>query len=77
MKYVLIALLGLTACKARPNHYDVKLQDGTAGYRLDCDKTEFTDKDCVDEAARLCNGGATIMDDADNGINTIVRCNKM
>lgn len=76
MKYLLIALLGLAACKARPNHYDVKLQDGTAGYRLDCDKTEFSNEDCLAEASRLCSGSAIIMDDANNGINTIVRCIK-
>lgn len=76
MKYLIIAMLGLAACKARPNHYDVKLQDGTAGYRLDCDRTEFTTQECIDEAARVCKGGATIMDDANNGINTIVRCTK-
>jgi hypothetical protein len=76
MKYLLIAMLVLAACKARPNHYDVKLQDGTAGYRLDCDKTEFTNQECLDEASRLCNGNSLVMDDANNGINTIVRCLK-
>jgi hypothetical protein len=76
MKYVLIITLCLVACKSRPNHYDVKLQDGTAGYRLDCDKTEFSVKDCLDEAARVCHGSAVVMDDANNGINTIVRCQK-
>lgn len=76
MKYLLIALLGLAACKARPNHYEVKLQDGTAGYRLDCDKTQFSNQDCMEEATRVCNGSALITDDANNGINTIVRCAK-
>jgi hypothetical protein len=76
MKYLLFVLLVLSACKSRPNHYDVKLQDGTAGYRLDCDKTEFSNQDCLDEVGRLCRDGAIIMDDANNGINTIVRCNK-
>lgn len=76
MKYILIVLLGLAACKARPNHYDVKLQDGTTGYRLDCDRTQFTDQDCLEEATHLCGGSATVMDDANNGINTIVRCSK-
>jgi hypothetical protein len=76
MKYILIAILCLVACKSRPNHYDVKLQDGTLGYRLDCDKTQFTNQECIDEAVRICNGGASMMDDANNGIYTIVRCSK-
>jgi starvation-inducible outer membrane lipoprotein len=76
MKYLLIAFLGLAACKAHPHHYEVKLQDGTSGYRLDCDRTEFTDQQCVEEAARVCGGAVTIMDDANNGRNTIVRCIK-
>ena len=77
MKYLLVALLGLAACKARPNHIDVKLQDGSPGFRLDCDKTQFSNQDCLDEAARLCAGqSVSIMDDANNGINTIVQCIK-
>lgn len=76
MKYILITMLSLVACKSRPNHYEVKLQDGAAGYRLDCDKTQFSIQDCLDEAARVCHGSAMVMDDANNGINTIVRCQK-
>jgi len=76
MKYLLIVILGLAAGKARPNHFDVKLQDGTAGYRLDCDKTQFSNQDCLEEAARLCHGNAVVMDDANNGVYTIVRCYK-
>ena len=70
----LFAMLALMGCKARPNHYDVNLQDGTPGYRLDCDKNEFTTQDCVNEAANVCGGkAALITDDSNNGINTIVR----
>jgi hypothetical protein len=77
-KIIIFGLLAMIACKSRPNHYDVKLQDGTPGYRLDCDKTEFSNQDCIDEALRLCGAGngVQIMDDANNGINTIVRCSK-
>jgi hypothetical protein len=77
MKYVLIVLLGLAACKVRPNHYEVKLQDGKMGYRLDCDATQFSNQDCLEEGVRVCGGGAfVVMDDANNGINTIIRCTK-
>jgi hypothetical protein len=71
----LFALLALMGCKDRPNHYDVKLQNGTPGYRLDCDKTQFTTQACINEAANVCKGRtALIIDDSNNGINTIVRC---
>jgi hypothetical protein len=68
-------LFALTGCRAHPNHYYVKLTDGTPGYRLDCDKTEFTMQDCVNEASYICKGRtALIIDDSNNCINTIVRC---
>jgi hypothetical protein len=76
VKYLPIVLLSLLACKARPNHYEVKLQDGTPGYRLDCDQTQFSSQDCLQEASRLCHGNVSIMDNANNGINTIIRCLK-
>lgn len=77
MRYLLVAMLCLVACHSRPNHYEVKLQDGTPGYRLDCDKTEFSIRECVKEASRLCGkDSASIMDDSNNGINTIVKCSK-
>lgn len=75
-KLIVVALLGLAACGHRPNHYEVKLQDGTPGYRLDCDKNEFTEAECVAEAARLCNGSAEITGGSNNGSYTIVRCAK-
>jgi len=76
MKYLLIALLSLAACKSRPHHYEVKLQDGTPGYQLDCDKTQFTEQDCLDEAIRLCGIHVEITGGSNNGSYTIVRCTK-
>ena len=76
MKYLLMASLCLIACKARPEHQEVKLQDGTPGYILDCDKTQFSNQDCLSEANRLCSGDAIILDDANGGQRTVVRCHK-
>lgn len=76
MKYLLIVLLGLAACSHRPNHFDVKLQDGTPGYRLDCDRNEFTAQECLNEASHLCDGPADITGGSNNGSYTIVRCVK-
>ena len=72
----LIAFYALAACDHRPTHYEVKLQDGTPGYRLDCDRNEFTDRECVNEAVRLCGGGAEISGGSNNGSYSIVRCAK-
>lgn len=72
----LVAFYALAACSHRPSHYEVKLQDGTPGYRLDCDKNEFTGQECANEAARLCNGSAEITGGSNNGSYTIVRCVK-
>jgi hypothetical protein len=75
MRYASLMLMCLLSCRSRPNHYEVKLQDGDAGYRLDCDKTQFTNQECINEAARICAPtAALIMDDANNGIYTVVRC---
>ena len=76
MKYLLLVLLGMAACKSHPRAYQVKLQDGSPGYRLDCDKTIYSNQECMDEVSHLCSKGAVVMDDANNGRNTIVRCSQ-
>ena len=74
-KLIIFALLSICACSHHPNHYEVKLQDGTPGYRIDCDKNEFTNQECTEEAFRLCNGSnVEIWGGSNNGSYTIVRC---
>lgn len=72
----LVAFYALAACSHRPPHDEVKLQDGTPGYRLDCDKNEFTAQECATEAYRLCDGNAELTGGSLDGRRTIVRCIK-
>lgn len=74
---LLFAALFISACHPRPEHTDVRLQDGADGFRLDCDITQFTRQECEQEGFRLCGKGDMVMTyDADHNGHAFVQCIK-
>jgi hypothetical protein len=74
-KFLLLSVMCLCACKDPPQHYDVRLMDGTPGYRLDCDNTQFTFEECKAEAESICSHkGANLQYFPTNSRNAFVRC---